>query len=56
MAAVGKRAKLCRARSLRIADLDAWCSMDAMNKGTLNGRLFLSDTSISQLRRMAGTR
>ena len=55
-AAFGKRSKLCKGRFLRIADLEAWCSILTLIKRVVKGRLFLSDTSLSRLQRMTGNR
>lgn len=41
---------------LRIADLHAWCSIGTLIKGAVNGRLFLSDKSLSLFQRKSGIR
>lgn len=56
MAAVGKRQKLREFRSLRSADLNAWCGMDVMTMLAVNGRFSLRDTSSSHLQRKSGIR
>lgn len=46
--------QLCKSRFLRIADLDAWCSIDPVIKAAVNGRL--SAPELSQVQRRSGSR
>jgi len=56
MAAVGKRQKLRKFRSLRSADLNAWCGMAVMTMLAVNGRFALRVTSSSHLQRKSEIR
>lgn len=47
---------LCKVHYLRIADLNAVCSIKTKIILAMNGRLFLPDMSLSQLPRMSGIR
>jgi hypothetical protein len=51
-----KSLQLSKVHFLRIAELDALCSIAGMIIGGVNVRLLLSGMSLSQLRRMTGKR
>lgn len=53
---VGKQAKLCKFRLLRIAVLGVLCSVNAMIMWATNDRLFISDERVSQSQRRSGIR